>query len=111
MGQHAWLLTATICTELLCIVKWSKGQFNDPFPTHIKWMLGLGISMLVFYPITRVSISLVFHLTKPDGRPVWRAKGSTIYQTTLESGKAQSALIQFCLLPSAYNDSLHNTIS
>lgn len=27
MGQHVWLLLATVVTELLVIFKWSKGQF------------------------------------------------------------------------------------
>jgi len=56
MGQHAWLLAATICTELLCIVKWSRGQFSDPFPTHIRFALSFGVAVLVLYPLVRFGV-------------------------------------------------------
>ena len=56
MGQHAWLLLATIVTELLVIRKWSKGLFTEPFPAHIKWCTAIGTALLVLYPIFNVSI-------------------------------------------------------
>ena len=55
MGQHVWLLLATIVTELLVITKWSRGQFTEPLPTHIKWSWIAGGMILVVYPIVRVS--------------------------------------------------------
>jgi phosphatidylserine synthase 2 len=55
MGQHAWLLMATICTELLCILKWSKGQFAEPFPRYIKFFWSIGGTVLVAYPMIKVS--------------------------------------------------------
>ena len=55
MGQHVWLLLATIITELLVITKWSKGQFPNPLPLTVKWGWALGATLLVLYPIVQVS--------------------------------------------------------
>ena len=55
MGQHVWLLLATIITELLVILKWSQGQFPAPFPLAVKWGWGIGATLLVIYPIVQVS--------------------------------------------------------
>jgi hypothetical protein len=55
MGQHVWLLLATVLTELLVIVKWSTGQYPAPFPKPVKvglWTLGLGV--VVVYPMYQV---------------------------------------------------------
>ena len=56
MGAHAWLLLATIVTELLVIRKWGRAVFTQPFPLHIKWGLSIGVSLLVLYPVTKASI-------------------------------------------------------
>ena len=55
MGQHTWLLLATIGTEMLAIIKWSKGQFSAPLPTPvwIAWLVGA--AMLILYPVCQVS--------------------------------------------------------
>ena len=55
MGQHVWLLLATIVTELLAIVKWSQGQFPEPLPTHVRWAWTVGAGLLVLYPTMMVS--------------------------------------------------------
>ena len=55
MGQHVWLLLATIVTELLTIVKWSQGQFPEPLPTHVRWAWTVGAGLLVLYPTMMVS--------------------------------------------------------
>lgn len=55
MGQHVWLLLATIVTELLVITKWSKGQFAAPFPPMVKAGWALGLTLLVLYPTVQVS--------------------------------------------------------
>lgn len=55
MGQHVWLLLATIVTELLVITKWSKGQYPAPFPPMVKWGWVFGITLLVLYPTVQVS--------------------------------------------------------
>jgi phosphatidylserine synthase 2 len=55
MGQHVWLLLATIGTELLAIVKWSKGQFPDPLPTLVRYAWLVGGALLVLYPVGQVS--------------------------------------------------------
>lgn len=57
MGQHVWLLLATVGTELLVIIKWSRGQFPEPLPTHIKWAWAIGGTLLVLYPTVRVHFS------------------------------------------------------
>lgn len=64
MGQHVWLLLATILTELLVITKWSKGQFPEPLPRHIRWAWTIGGILLVLYPTFRVSnylLSICFY--------------------------------------------------
>ncbi len=50
MGQHVWLLLATIGTELLAITKWSQGQFPEPLPKGVKWAWTIGALLLVLYP-------------------------------------------------------------
>lgn len=55
MGQHVWLLLATISTELLAIVKWSKGQFPVPLPTLVRYAWLVGATLLVLYPVGQVS--------------------------------------------------------
>ncbi|KAI0079487.1 PSS-domain-containing protein [Panus rudis PR-1116 ss-1] len=69
MGQHVWLLLATIATELLAIVKWSKGQFPEPLPTKVKWAWIVGAVLLVLYPTVRFGIpSARKYLRKHSGR-------------------------------------------
>ena len=68
MGQHCWLLLATIGTELLAIVKWSKGQFPEPLPTRVKWGWAIGAALLVLYPTVRVcSVNRLFLLRLRNG--------------------------------------------
>ena len=55
MGQHTWLLLATICTELLVIRKWSRGMFAEPFPFYVKLSWSIGAIILTLYPILRMS--------------------------------------------------------
>lgn len=54
MGQHTWLLLATIGTELLAIIKWSKGQFQAPLPTHVWFAWLIVAAMLLLYPVGQV---------------------------------------------------------
>ncbi|KAH7089387.1 PSS-domain-containing protein [Auriculariales sp. MPI-PUGE-AT-0066] len=61
MGQHVWLLLATICTELLVIFKWfheemDRGLYQEPFPTTVKWSFGLGLAAIVIYPAIKFGI-------------------------------------------------------
>jgi len=56
MGQHTWLLLATICMELLVIRKWSRGMFDTPFPTYVKVCWTIGGILLVGYPIVRFGV-------------------------------------------------------
>ncbi|KAI0754781.1 phosphatidylserine synthase 2 [Daedaleopsis nitida] len=56
MGQHVWLLLATIGTELLAITKWSQGQFPEPLPMTVRWAWTIGASLLVLYPTVRFGL-------------------------------------------------------
>ncbi|KAJ7606564.1 phosphatidyl serine synthase-domain-containing protein [Mycena polygramma] len=56
MGQHCWLLFATVVTEDLVIVKWSKGQFPAPLPRAVKWGWGVGLALVVGYPVVQFGI-------------------------------------------------------
>lgn len=56
MGQHVWLLLATIVTEILAIFKWSKGLFPTPFPAKVKWGWAIGIFLLVLFPVVQFGI-------------------------------------------------------
>lgn len=56
MGQHVWLLLATIITELLAIVKWGKGQYPNPLPKNVKLGWTIGAMLLVLYPIFQVNV-------------------------------------------------------
>lgn len=64
MGQHVWLLLATIATEMLVIIKWSQGQFPAPLPKYIKWSWMIGGALLVLYPIIRVCRIIVRYFQK-----------------------------------------------
>ena len=64
MGQHVWLLLATVATELLVIVKWSKGQFENPLPPAVKWGWSIGGVLLVLYPTVQVRSSILFCLPR-----------------------------------------------
>jgi phosphatidylserine synthase 2 len=55
MGQHAWLLLATVATELLLIFKWGRGQFPAPFPVAVKICASVAVVLLVAYPAVKVS--------------------------------------------------------
>ncbi|KAJ7075782.1 phosphatidyl serine synthase-domain-containing protein [Mycena belliarum] len=56
MGQHVWLLLATVLTEGLVIYKWSAGQFPAPLPTHVKWGWAVGGGAIVVYPLLKFGI-------------------------------------------------------
>ncbi|KAF4577289.1 hypothetical protein EYR36_005276 [Pleurotus pulmonarius] len=56
MGQHVWLLLATVITEFLVIAKWSQGQFSEPFPMAVKWGWSFGIMLLVLYPTVQFGV-------------------------------------------------------
>jgi phosphatidylserine synthase 2 len=58
MGQHAWLLLATVTTELLLIFKWGRGQFPLPFPLSVKICAVVGVVLLLAYPALKVSAAV-----------------------------------------------------
>ena len=99
MGQHVWLLVATIGTELLAIRKWSKDQFPEPLPQHIKVAWALGAFLLVLYPTVHVRLS------KPDklygnglanGRTsisaVWGAQHTKVPAPRVSESQVESAM-------------------
>lgn len=80
MGQHTWLLLATICTELLAIRKWSRGMFTEPIPFYVRLGWSIGAVILTVYPIVRVSSHLPLTdrppVTEPDwALLVWNSRG------------------------------------
>lgn len=66
MGQHVWLLLATILTELLVIKKWSI--FLEPFPTPVKWGWGVGVGLLVLYPIVQFGVPSIRRYLRKHGK-------------------------------------------
>ncbi|EJC98958.1 phosphatidylserine synthase 2 [Fomitiporia mediterranea MF3/22] len=56
LGCHAWLLWATVLTELVVIRKWSKDQFPEPFPRYIKLAWSIGSVLLILYPLSKFGI-------------------------------------------------------
>lgn len=118
MGQHVWLLLATIGTELLAIIKWSKGQFPEPLPTQVKWGWAIGAALLVLYPTIRVcSVNCLFllHLRNCIAWSwdlfadmyilflmfsiVWVARRKEISEEAPTQNQTQSAVIQRQELP------------
>jgi len=67
MGQHCWLLLATIMTEILVITKWSKGMFAEPLPVPVQWGWIAGALVLVLYPVKAVSSVFFFFLMRSLG--------------------------------------------
>jgi len=62
MGSHAWLLYATVILELLCVIKWSTGEFPDPAPLSVKVFWTVFLSLLVLYPSVKF------------GYPAWKRR-------------------------------------
>ena len=54
MGQHVWLMIATIATEVLIIVKW--GDFPQPCPKNVKFFLSSVAAFLVTYPMVKFGV-------------------------------------------------------
>ncbi len=111
MGQHVWLLLATIVTELLVITKWSKDQFPAPFPPMVKAGWALGLTLLVLYPTVQASYyyreifcgsvcfsDAIFFLCSRFPamidfyRLVWDSKCATLHPETSEEGKVEELL-------------------
>ncbi|KIY51523.1 phosphatidylserine synthase 2 [Fistulina hepatica ATCC 64428] len=76
MGQHVWLLLATVATELLVIFKWSvrllreenSGPFAAPFPKTVKWGWSLGAFFVVLYPVVQFGIPAIRHYVRRSKR-------------------------------------------
>ncbi|KDQ15125.1 hypothetical protein BOTBODRAFT_32107 [Botryobasidium botryosum FD-172 SS1] len=68
MGQHSWLLLATILTELLMIVKWSRDLSFDPFPARVVWGNAAGAFLLVLYPTLKFGLPQLRKYLRKAGR-------------------------------------------
>ncbi|KAG8886587.1 hypothetical protein FRB97_000006 [Tulasnella sp. 331] len=68
LGAHAWLLFATILTELLIIVKWSRGLYPAPTPTHVKVGWTIGSMLLVGYPTLKFGVPSARRYLRRRGR-------------------------------------------
>ncbi|KAF9508315.1 hypothetical protein BS47DRAFT_1350499 [Hydnum rufescens UP504] len=69
MGQHAWLLLATVTTELLLIFKWGRGQFPLPFPLLVKICAFVGVVLLLAYPALKFGWPKIE--SRLDTRSIW----------------------------------------
>jgi len=72
MGQHAWLMGATVMTELLIISKFGHGRFEQPFPTPVKLFTASGAVLLISYPIFKF------------GLPILRGEAATQHSPTAD---------------------------
>ncbi|RXW25340.1 hypothetical protein EST38_g472 [Candolleomyces aberdarensis] len=68
MGQHVWLLLATVITELLVITKWSKGQFPEPLPPAVKWGWSVAAVLVVLYPAVQFGLPSARRYLRKHGR-------------------------------------------
>lgn len=109
MGQHTWLLLATICTELLAIRKWSRGMFTEPFPFYVKLGWSVGAFILIVYPTVRVSSHPLLTLQPPMTELDWvllvrHSLGEEIHpQTTKKEWQTQGPLVGGSDDRTAYN--------
>jgi hypothetical protein len=82
MGQHTWLLLATILSELLVIIKWSQGLFPEPMPGKVKLFLSILGFLLVAYPTVHVSKQSFVNIdADTELFLVWRPRGQEISPT------------------------------
>ena len=96
MGQHCWLLLATVLTEMLVIIKWSRGMFQEPLPLHVQWGWIVGGTLLVLYPIARVGRSPTPGCGTLTRAVVWCACCTTIPAQTRAEAQEQDAVIVSC---------------
>jgi phosphatidylserine synthase 2 len=54
--MHAWMCTINILTELMIIIKFSKGEFPEPMPDHIAYFWISGLSSLFIYTVWKFGI-------------------------------------------------------
>ncbi|KAK0462058.1 phosphatidyl serine synthase-domain-containing protein [Desarmillaria tabescens] len=103
MGQHVWLLLATILTEILVIRKWSVGVFTEPFPRGVKWGLGTGAVLLVLYPVVQFGIPSARRYIRKEKKKKQQARArgrgrekGTVNQMMIRS-RGLGYCIQLCL--------------
>lgn len=53
IGPQAWILMATVLTEVLVVIKWSKGMFSAPFPKSVIIFWSIFGSFLIAFPLWR----------------------------------------------------------
>jgi hypothetical protein len=104
MGQHCWLLLATVLTEILAITKWSKGLFPEPLPEKVFWAWVVGGMALVIYPTVNVRVLLLFFAA-----PVLLSLCSLFCFDTLTDPNADNLLSRFLFHSSSVSRKLGNT--
>ncbi|KAM0677403.1 hypothetical protein BDAP_002086 [Binucleata daphniae] len=52
-GYQLWLCIACIAVESLICIKYSQGEFKNPFPLHIKIFWAVLITILTLFPIVK----------------------------------------------------------
>lgn len=93
MGQHCWLLLATVLTELLVITKWSRGMFQEPLPVHVRWGWIIGGTLLILYPTVRVRRHPVLECGMLTRMLVWCPCCTTIPAQTKAEEQDQDVVI------------------
>ena len=68
MGTHVWVLIATIGTECLVVFKWSKGQFEEPFPTSVKVGWAVVVCFVTGYPLYKFGVPKARRYLRREGR-------------------------------------------
>ncbi|KAI8610751.1 phosphatidyl serine synthase-domain-containing protein [Chytriomyces sp. MP71] len=49
LGYHAWMLVANVATEALICVKFSEGEFTEPFPRNVIYFwMALVVALIVY---------------------------------------------------------------
>ena len=51
IGAQAWILMATIITEVLVVIKWSEGIFPEPFPKAVITFWIIFVFLLIVFPV------------------------------------------------------------
>jgi phosphatidylserine synthase 2 len=59
LGFHAWMCTANILTELIIIIKFSKGEFPNQIPGNVIWFWISAITIIIMYATWKFKIDFI----------------------------------------------------
>lgn len=71
LGTHAWMTAACVMIELLICIKFGRGEFHTPAPTHVIVFWSVLVVMFVGYVAWRFGIPALQRLQKR-----WRRRSS-----------------------------------